>query len=440
MYDSISSKIPHIVIVGGGVAGLELATHLGDTLGKHQRAEIKLIDYARTHVWKPLYHQVAAGMLDLCLDQIEYFLQAKQHHFQFHWGRLKKIDRNQQSIQLEAMLDDQNSCIIPARKLRYDILILAVGSVTNDFGISGVATHCHFLDTLYQATCFSTRFINAYLQAKMHTQPLRPGQLKIAIIGTGATGVELAAELHTAAKNLASYLNKFEPNRCAQISLIGSTNTILSGLPTRLIAAVVQQLDQLKIRCYNNEWANEVTSTGVKTKSGLFIDSEFTVWAGGIKAPDFLTKLDGLETNSLNQLLVNTTLQTTLDPKIFALGDCAAVRWKAEKWVPPRAQAAHQQAKFMVKAIHAYLANEKIPHFFYKDYGSLVSLGQYSAAGNLMGAITRGHLFIEGHIAQYIYATLYKKHQISLHGLWRTILLSFVDIVKKRVKPRVKLH
>lgn len=441
MYDSTRSKIPRIVIIGGGVAGLALATRLGNALGKHKRAEIKLIDYARTHVWKPLYHQVAAGVLDPCLDQTEYFLQAKQHHFQFHWGRLKAIDRHQQSIQLEAMVDDQNSCIMPSRALQYDILVFSVGSIANDFGITGVAKHCHFLDTLYQATCFNKHFFNSYLKAQMQTQFLRPGQLKIAIVGTGATGVELAAELHTAAQNLASYnLDKFESNRNIQISLIGGAETILSGLPTSLITAVAKQLDKLGIRCYNNEWVNEVTSTGVKTKSGLFIDSEFTVWAGGIKAPDFLTQLDGLETNSINQLRVDATLQTTLDAKIFALGDCAAIRWKAEKWVPPRAQAAHQQAKFMVKAIHAYLANDKIPHFFYKDYGSLVSLGKYSAVGNLMGAMTKDYLFVEGYIAQYIYATLYKKHQISLHGLWRTLLLSLVDMIKKRVKPRVKLH
>lgn len=435
------SKLPVITIIGGGAAGLELATRLGNSLGRTKRATIKLIDYARTHVWKPLYHQVAAGILDPYLDQIEYFSHAKKHSFQFYLGRLQSLDRNKQILQLAANIDQDGNCIIPIQKVPYDILVLAVGSIANDFGIPGVAQHCHFLDTLHQATCFSQRFIDTYLQIQTQTEPLRPGQLKIVIVGTGATGVELAAELHRAIQNLASYcLDRIDKDRQVQIVLIGGSDTILPGLPTRVIEATRRQLEQLGIQYYTGEWVNQVTDKGVKTKSGLFIDAEFVVWAGGIKAPDFLAQLDGLESNKLNQLVVTQTLQTTLDFKIFALGDCSSAPWKAHKTVPPRAQAAHQQAKFMERAIEVYLAGKKQPKFSYKDYGSLVSLGKYSAVGNLMGTIKGSNLFIEGYIARCVYLALYKRHQAEVGGVSYAVLASIANIIAKRVKPRVKLH
>ena len=128
-----------IVIVGGGAGGLALATQLGKSLGKKKQADITLVDAARTHVWKPLLHQLAAGSFDTHAEEIEYLAQARWNHFKFRLGSLTGVDRLQKTVQLAASHDDAGREITPAQSLSYDTLVIAVGSQTNDFGTPGAA-------------------------------------------------------------------------------------------------------------------------------------------------------------------------------------------------------------------------------------------------------------------------------------------------------------
>ncbi len=145
-----------------------------------------------------------------------------------------------------------------------------------------------------------------------------------------------------------------------------------------------------------------------------------------------------------NQLVVTTQLQSTRDPDVFALGDCAACPWpesgKPGAIVPPRAQAAHQQATLLVRSMKARLAGRPLPTFHFRDFGSLVSLGEVSAVGNLMGRLIGGSLLIQGLIARWMYAMLYKLHQVSVHGYWRVALDTLGRFLRRRLEPRVKLH
>ena len=197
----------------------------------------------------------------------------------------------------------------------------------------------------------------------------------------------------------------------------------------------------LRVHVYTGERVTEVTKKGVYTHSGRFIPSELVVWAAGIKAPNFLSTLDGLEVNRINQLLVSRTLQTTLDDNIFAFGDCAACPWPGHNEnVPPRAQAAHQQASMLVSSIKRRIAGKPLPEYTYRDYGSLVNLGRYTTVGNLMGAITGGSLFIEGLIARFMYQSLYKMHLMTLHGFFVVFLQTLGRIITRRTESQVKLH
>jgi len=168
------------------------------------------------------------------------------------------------------------------------------------------------------------------------------------------------------------------------------------------------------------------------------------VWSAGIMAPEWLTRLDGLETSRGNQLVVSTALQTTRDPDIFAFGDCAACPWpeagREGALVPPRAQAAHQQASLLVKTIEARLAGAPLPTFHFRDFGSLVSLGELSAVGSLMGRLVGGSLLIQGLIARWMYASLYKMHQLSILGYVGVALDTIGRFLRRRTDPRVKLH
>ena len=435
-----NTKRPQIVIVGGGAGGLELATRLGKSLGKRGLANITLIDCSRTHVWKPLLHEVAAGTLDSHDDELEYLAQAHMNHFRFVLGRMDGLDRQQKQVRLAALRNEQGEEIMPARTFPYDILVIAVGSVCNDFGIPGVAEQCMFLDTTEQAEQLQNRLLEAFLRAHVHGAAQTAGQLDVAIVGGGATGIELSAQLHYASRMLNIYgLDNVQPSDM-KIHLIEAADRLLPELPERLSKATLKQLTALDVQTHLGQRVVEVTRDSIQTHTGLSIPATIKVWAAGIKAPDFLRELDGLESNRINQLVVRQTLQTTRDDDIFAIGDCAACPWpEKNRTVPPRAQSAHQMADLVFDNIRRKLQGKPLRDYRYVDYGSLVALGKYSTVGNLMGNLM-GTVMIEGVIARLVYLSLYKMHQFALFGPFRVGLMIVSNFFRSRLQPKIKLH
>ncbi len=434
---------PHrIVVAGGGAAGLELVTALGDTLGKLGLAQVTLVERSRTHLWKPLLHSVAAGSLRRSQHELNYLAQAHWHHFTYCYGEVIGLDRGKKQLLVAEMRDEEGRQITPPRSLPYDTLVMAIGSVTNDFGTPGAAQHAVPLETPEQASRFNRRLVNACLRANSQAEPVRPGQLHVAIIGAGATGTELAAELHRTVRDVVAYgMDRIDPARDIHIVLIEAAERILPALPERISAATVKLLTSLGVEVRAGARVAEVRAGGVVLASGEFIPSELVVWSAGVKAPDFLRDIDGLETNRINQLVVTETLQTTRDANIFAIGDCASCPRPGEATpVPPRAQAAHQMAAHMVRQIDRVLDRRLLEPFRYRDFGSLVSLGRYSTIGSLMGALVGRGMFIEGWFARAMYRSLYKMHEAALHGgstvLWRSLM----STVSERPTPSVKLH
>jgi NADH dehydrogenase len=428
----------NIVIVGAGAAGLELATGLGKRFGKSKKAAITLVDANLTHLWKPLLHEVAAGSLNAATEELNYHAQAKWNHFTFELGRMEGIDRAAKTLSLQAVTDEAGQAVLPARTLSYDTLIIAVGSTSNDFGVEGASEHTVFLDTRKQADLFHRKLLNAYLRTQADAE--QASSISVAIIGAGATGVELAAELRHAAQQLSSYgLGRVAPQDM-KITLIEAGPRILPALPERISTPVLKTLEKLGVDVLVGSAVSSIDETGLTTRDGLRVESPLKVWAAGIKAPAFLKTLGELETNNINQLVVGATLQTTRDESIFAMGDCAACfDTRTGRNVPPRAQAAHQQASMLVKSIDAILKGKALPVFKYKDYGSLVSLSKFSAVGNLMGNFS-GSMKLEGHLARYFYMSLYQMHQVALYGLTRTAFSLIGSFFGKRIKPALKLH
>jgi NADH dehydrogenase len=431
-----------VIVVGGGAAGLELVTRLGRRLGRNGRTDITLVDRARAHVWKPLLHSVAAGSMDPAIHEVNYLAQAHWYNFRCRFGELLDIDRGAKQITLSPTYDDEGRQVTPLRHFTYDTLVICIGSVTNDFGTPGAAAYAVPLETLVQARRFNRRLINACVRANAQSEPVRPGQLHVAIIGAGATGTELAAELYHTVRQVVSYgMENINPERDVRIILIEAADRILPALPQRVSEATAELLKSLGVEVRTSARVSEVREDGVVLADGSFIDSELVVWSAGVKAPDVLRDIGGLETNRINQLVVTQTLQTTRDPDIFAIGDCAACpRPGFPNPVPPRAQAAHQQASHLVRQLIRRLDGQPPEPFVYRDFGSLVSLGEYSTVGNLMGGLVGRSLFIEGIFARLMYRSLYKMHEQALHGTWKMLLSSLARPLTRRGGPVVKLH
>jgi NADH:ubiquinone reductase (H+-translocating) len=446
------------IIVGGGAGGLELATGLGDKFGtadgkRTARAQVTLIDRNSTHIWKPLLHEVAAGSLDPFSQELPYVAQARWHGFEFQQGDLLGIDRVAKRVTLGPLLDDEAGELLPPRDLEYDTLIVAIGSTTAFFGVPGAQENSLALDTVAQAELFRKRLIAACIRAEYRTEPpcvapqdgIHTPRIQVAIVGAGATGVELSAELRNTAQVLHAYgLHKLDPQRDIGIVLIEGGPRILPALPERVSTATAQLLAKAGVELMTGETVAEVSRTSIRTASGKTVAADLTVWAAGIRAPAVLSQLDGLATNRLGQLIVRSTLQTETDDNIFALGDCAACPWpggeKADRNVPPRAQAAHQQASFLLKSLERRLDGRPLPDYTYRDFGSLVSLGHFSAVGSLMGGLIGGNMLIEGLFARFMYQSLYRMHIAALHGVARMVLDTVAHWLRRSTAPRVKLH
>lgn len=425
-----------IVIVGGGAGGLELATELGNKLGRKGKAHVTLVDKNRTHLWKPLLHEVAAGSLDHGIDSLSYRAHAKNHFFNFKLAALMDIDRDNKIIKLDKLIDTDGTEILPASELSYDILVMALGSVSNDFNTKGVSDNCIFLDSPQQAKKFHHLMLNKYLQLGVQ----ETNQVSVAIVGAGATGVELSAELYNSLEQVSSYGFEHINTTDLKVSLVEAGEKILPALPERISGQAHQELLKLGVDVRTKTMVTEATEKGLLTKSGELIEADLIVWAAGIKAPNFLKEIAGLETNRINQLVVKPTLQTTLDDDIYAIGDCASCALPNGGFVPPRAQSAHQMASLVAKNILATLKDKPVSNYKYTDYGSLVSLSNYSTVGSLMGNLTKGSMKVEGRVARLVYVSLYRMHQVALHGYVKTALMTIVERINRVLRPRLKLH
>jgi len=444
------TKEHRIVIVGGGAGGLELATKLGDRYGSRKgtakKVSVILVDKNRTHIWKPKLHEVAAGSMDLADQELDYIAQAHWHHFSFRLGELMGIDRVNHQIQVAPFYDDSGELVTSQQAIHYDTLIISIGSLTNDFGTPGVARYAQRLESLVDAKRFHLRLVNACLRAQAQTHPLASHQLQVVIIGAGATGVELAAELHRTTRAIISFgMDRVNPEEDLKVILIEAAPKILPALSAKISTAAEKLLMDLGVEVMTGAKVQKIEANRVYLSDGVEIPAELIVWAAGVKAPDFLKGIGGLESNHANQLLVLPTLQTTLDPQIFALGDCAACPWPQANQgkggiVPPRAQAAHQQASHLFSQINHIIDGKPLKSYQYRDFGSLVSLGEYSSVGSMMGGLIGGSLMIEGLVAKLMYISLYKLHQLALHGWVKVILDTISRLIHRRTHSIVKLH
>ena len=441
-----------IVIAGGGAGGLELATRLGDGLGKSGQARIVLVDRWPAHFWKPLLHTVASGKRDAQAAEVDYAAQAAGHGFEFHRGDITGIDRAARTLALAPLLGEDGAVIMPARALGYDRLVLALGSVTNFFAVPGAAEHVLTLDDVPQAQAFHQRFLDGCMRVSARNAAASGDEgLDIVIVGGGATGVELAAELSHSARMLARYkVHALDPVRHVRIRILERGSFLLPHLHQRLSRRAARHLRSLGIKVSTDTAVARVERDVVIDTEGRAYPSSMTLWAAGVEAPALCRTL-ALPVSRLGQIVVGPGLQTQEDPAIYALGDCAALANPAGGVIPPRAQAAHQQALYLSEMLAETLAETQaatvagapcrpVPPFAYRDYGSLVSLGPLAAVGVLSGTVGKRKLQVGGFVARWLYALMYRKHLMALHGFARMAARTAADWISDRISPPVKLH
>ncbi|MEY1660925.1 NAD(P)/FAD-dependent oxidoreductase [Isoalcanivorax beigongshangi] len=428
---------PRILVVGGGAGGLPLVTFLGKRLGRKQLADVVLIDSNTNHVWKPRYHEVATGAIDADLDAVDFRAHARLNHYRFVPGALTAVDTAARSVTLAAVVGANGQTVLPERTMDYDYLVLALGSQSNDFNTPGVREHAMFMDSRRQAERFRERFLNACMQADFENRPL-----SIAIVGGGATGVELAAELHHAVSMLKLYGHEHLDRRRLNVHLIEATSRLLPALPEKVSSSARSHLERLGVKVHTDTLVECAEAGAFVVKGGERIEGDLLVWAAGVKAPDVLSSLQGFSFNRIGQIDVEPTLQARGHEQVYVIGDSAScILPGSERPLPPRAQTAQQMAHHLAKSLEGVVLRGRTPTpFVYRDRGSLVSLSKYSSVGTLIPTAKGSNLFIEGALARWAYISLYRMHQAALYGWPRTVMLLIAGRFNRLVRPRLKLH
>ncbi|SHN41892.1 NADH dehydrogenase [Duganella sacchari] len=421
------------IIVGGGAGGLELACKLGRKLGPEA---VMLVDSRLFHIWKPSLHEVAAGTLDVHQEGLSYQMLAHDNGFTFVYGPLTALDAQQRLLTVGAILSEHEE-ILPERQIRFDKLVIAVGSTSNYFGVPGAAEHTISLNATEDAERFRLTLLKLLTLAELK----QDAGVDVVIIGGGATGVELAAELREASGVYAAYgFRRLKAERDVRITLLEGAPRILAPLPEKVSDAALKLLRERAVTVVTATRVTAIDERSV-TAGDTVYPAQIVVWAAGIKAPDFLKTL-GLPTVKSGQLDVDGTLAVKGFDYIYALGDCAACAGPDGKLVPPRAQAAHQQADYLLETFlreHKGKPPQNKP-YEYRDYGSLVSFGQTTSVGSLMGSLKGLSWFVDGFVARMMYVSLHLMHHQAVLGTVRTGVLALARFLIKRTTPLVKLH
>lgn len=423
-----------VVIIGGGAGGLELAAQLGRSLGRQAGTDkVLLVDRAVFHIWKPTLHEVAAGTMDSHTEGLSYTILARRNHFSFALGELRTLDTAQRSLTLAPLFDEEGQTLVPERRISFRWAVLALGSGSNFFGTPG-AEHAYVLENAQDAERFHRRLLAGFARAAFAPQR----SLSVTIVGGGATGVELSAELIEAHQELLGGLGSEQRFRL-DIRLVEAGPRLLGGLPERISTQATQALQRKQVQVMTGTKVLAIEPGALQTSAGM-LPADLIVWAAGIKAADANAGY-GLAVNRGNQFVVNAQLQTSA-PGIYAIGDCAACPWEGDRMVPARAQAAHQQAAHLLKVLLGLLRERPVADdtFRYRDLGSLVSLGDNTGVGNLMGGLSGRNFFVEGLLAKWMYMSLHLMHHRAIVGAGNTVVLALARLLQRRVSGRLKLH
>ena len=421
-----------IVVVGGGLGGLMLATRLGETYWRSDAVEVCLIDRAPVHVWKPMLHKFAAGTAHAHNDGVPMIAQARRAGFTYYPGEMFDLDPHARQISLR--IPDLPGPALPEHRLTYDLAVLAIGSGANDFSVPGVAEHCHFLDTLWRAEA-----LNAAIRAEILRRLITGGDVCIAIVGGGATGVEFAAEVARLVEIGASYGAADLPERL-HVTLLDSGPRLLTGFPEDVADDVTRKLTEIGVSLKFDVRVVSADPEGFTLANGQRVDAAIKVWAAGVKAPEVLNTTKGVERQSSGQLVVNDRLQVVGADNLYALGDCAAFTPAgSDRPLPPTGQVARQQSAFLATAIPDLLAGRNVGTFAYRDMGTLVSLSQYGAFGHLAKQGVLPAIALKGRVARMAHSAFYRMHQIGLSGVLRGGIAILRDGLDSLIKPDIRL-
>ena len=347
---------PRVVILGGGFGGLTAARAL------HKAADVTVVDRHNYQTFLPLLYQVSTA--GLAADHVAYPIRGalRKTPVKFRMGSPIAIDHKNKEVKLDS-----------SELLKFDHLIVALGSVSADFGIPGVKEFTLGMKTVSEALTIRAEIMRRFEDLCRFEDDTK---LSITVVGGGPTGVEMAGAI---AELIRGPLKSDQANAAANINItiIEAGPRLLPPFAPSLSARTKKDLEKLGVKVLLNAAVQEVEHRKIKLKDGTTIDSEITIWAAGVKGSDAMGQLN-LPTVA-NRVAVDPTMQVKNYPNVWALGDIAAAIGKDGNTLPMVAPVAIQQGKFIAKQIMRLSKNQKLENFKYLDKGSMATIGRNKA-------------------------------------------------------------
>jgi NADH dehydrogenase len=369
---------PKIVIIGAGFGGLTAARSLRNI------ADVTLVDRHNFQTFLPLLYQVASA--GLAADHVVHPVRGalRKTDIQFRMGSPLVIDYTNKTVKLDS-----------SELLSYDYLILALGSVTNDFGIKGVSEFSLGMKSVNEALKIRADIMRRFEDLCRFTDDT---ELSISVVGGGPTGIEMAGAIAELKRGpLKSDSAKAAKN--IHIRIVEAGPRLLPSFSPKLSERTKRDLEKLGVEVILNAGVKEVKADTLTFDNGVEVSSEITIWAAGVKGEPTLEVLQIPMRD--NRVVVDSTLEVEHRPDIFAIGDSAGAKSADGRYLPMVAPVAMQQARFLAKHIQRNLRAEPFVAFKYKDKGSMATIGRHKAV------VEVGNFRIGGAIAWYIWLWLH---------------------------------
>jgi NADH dehydrogenase len=369
-----------VLILGAGFGGLYTALHLEESLKRDAPVEITLVDRNHFHLFTPLLHEAASGVIHpgLIMTPIRRILRGKR--IDFLRARVDGIDLRSQMVALCCML------------LPYDVLVIALGSVTNFYAFDSARERTLEIKHASDADQLRCHVINRFEAATREDDARRRQQLlTFVVVGGGCTGVETVTEVREFLMHLRKEQYPGVPLEDVHTVLVEIQDRLLPQMDRTLSRTALRRLRKMGIEVLLNTTVTNVTENGLAFADGQnSLPAGTVIWAAGVKAPSVLDDLP-LEKDRMGRIVVQRDLSVPGMPNVYVLGDAAHARHPAtDEIYPPTAQVAYRQAPVVAANIAADIQGGSHRTFDFTYIGDLVSLGRLSGVADPFGIKLRG--------------------------------------------------
>ncbi len=386
-----TARRPRVLILGGGFGGLHLVRHLERRLGRGE-ADVALVDRSNYSLFTPLLYQVATG--ELPPHAVAYPLRVPLARAGFRFVR----------TEVEAIDVEAHAVRTADGDLAYDVLVVALGSETNDYGIPGVAEHAVSLKWMEDGRSVRHRILSTFEAAAIERSAERRREmLSFVVAGAGPVGVELSASMRDLIDHtLRGIYPTIDVRREPSITLVDGADRILPAMDARLAAIAARRLDRLGVRMLVRTVVSEIGPTSVRTKDGRTLPAHTAIWAAGVRSIPVVAQA-ALPHDAHGRIVADAFFRAGGRDDVLAFGDAAHVEHDG-KALPQLAQVAVLEAPAVAENVARLLRREPLRPYRYRRKGDLIALGRTSAAAELVRPV---HVVLSGLPAWTVWRTNY---------------------------------